>query len=165
MATPASILKDIETALGPLIKAEKGELDVASDLDHALEKLATKVKGWRVVLLWDGHGPHELADKGASFCRLTTYIHVNLGLALPVGGKIYQGDDSVIARIEQVSKWCRALRWAHGHNVECSGLVLQDSDWVSAVQKQTRAHGLSWTLDYTLEFQTEKIIIPAPASN
>lgn len=163
MATAASLLTDISTALRPLIQAEQGRLDVASSLDHALEILGTAVNRWRVVLLWNGHGSHQAAIHGMSSARFTTFIHQSLGLPMTVGDKVFKGDAAFLARMEQVSRWCRALRWPDGHGVACEGLALEDSEWVDQPPKHTAAHGLTWALEYALEYQPTTIVIPAPA--
>lgn len=163
MPTAATILSNITTALRPLIEAEKGRLDVAVDKEDALGRLADRPAGaWRVILLWDGHGGHPNAAHGMSNARLTTFLHQNMGMPQRIEGKLITGAESFLARTEQLSKWCRALRWPDGHGIACEGLALEDSDWVLDTPATTRAHGLSWTLEYALDYQPAPIVIPAP---
>jgi len=166
MSTSYSILTDIENALRPLIEADGGRLDVASDIDDALEQLSHSPKGWRVVLLWDGHQSHPEGRRGMSRAGVTTFLQMNTGMTKksivhrPGAG----GRAAFLTRMETLSKWCRALRWpgdseTYQSGVDEAGLVLEDSSWVSAAGKTTLAHGLTWSLQYALESQSTPILI------
>lgn len=165
MANPASLLRDIENALRPRIEAKGGNLDMASDLGHALEMLSTKVRGWRVIINFEGYGDHELADDGMNTCRFQIFLHANKGLATPVGNAIHRdqnGTDSFLSRIEFVSQLLRALRWPNGHNVACKGMAVADSQWIIDAPDHTRAHVLNASLVIALEQNIEVIDISNP---
>lgn len=74
------------------------------------------------------------------------------------------GRAAFLARMETLSKWCRALRWPgdtaeYESGIDEAGLTLDDSSWVSDTGKTTLAHGLTWSLQYALEFQSTPILI------
>ncbi len=154
MRYASDILCDIEKTLAPLIQAEGGVLDVATDLEHALEMLASAPKRFRVVLVWDGYGSHPQNREGMAATRFTTFIHANIGLSHNAGSKIYresvEGDKPFTARLEQLSEWVRALRWPDGADIDHAGMVLEDSDWVLNTPKNTKAHSLNWSLAQAL---------------
>lgn len=154
MRLPAAILRDIRCTLQPLIDEAGGVLDVASDLGHAMEILATSPSKFRVVLMWDGYGAHEHSREGMAVVRLSTFLHVNLGMTKEPGEKLYKesmnGDMPFLDRLEQLSKWMRALRWPHGADVDPAGLSLQDSEWVLDTPGNSKAHMLGWALDQAL---------------
>lgn len=161
MATNASLQAQIISALEPLCEANQGRIDLAISEDDALRKLGTKPAGaWRIVMLWNGHGNHPDARYGMTNALFTTFIHQNIGMAHKIEGKLIHGDASFHARLDQVSKWMRSIRWPDGHNVAEEGLVLEDSNWVSDTHKSVLAHGLDWSLAYALDYQESLIVIP-----
>ena len=167
MATPESLLQNIEDALSPLVAGIKGKLDVAEDLDRAMSRLANAPKHWRMILLWNGYGDHDQARNGMNSHLFTVIIHQNLGMSRVVGKPVHRaghGNDtqSFMDLLKQVSGWMRALRWPNGHNVVCEGMALNDSQWVSDVPKVSRAHALNFSLDAALEDLPDLIVIPAP---
>lgn len=166
MSTSYSILRDIENTLRPLIEADKGKLDVADDLDDALKQLAQSPKGWRVVLLWDGHLSHGEARHGMTRAGLTTFLQMDKGMSIKpsVHRPAASGRAAFLTRLETLSQWCRALRWPadtpeYESGIDCAGLVLEDSSWVSAAKDKTLAHGLSWSLQHALESSPQVIEI------
>lgn len=170
MANSYSILRDLENALRPLIEADKGQIEVAGDLDDALKMLTVDPKSWRIILLWDGHLPQSNAREGFGKAGLTTFLQMGKGMAtnLPVHRDSSSGRVAFLVRMEKLSKWCRALRWPaddlitnYESNIDPAGLVLEDSSWVT--EAKTLTHGITWSLIHALEFQTEDIII-IPAS-
>lgn len=163
MTTPEDILQDLENTLTPLIEDEGGVLDIATSLDHALEILATAPKRWRVVLLYEGYGDVGQGRFGVNSVRIATFIHANLGLAKEPGRRIYKtsGNDtmSMLARIELVSYWMRALRWANTNNVDCEGFSMDDSSWVSDPPRNSTAHVINWSLEMALPNFSNYILI------
>jgi hypothetical protein len=164
MRSPAAIIQDIETALTPFVTADGGVIDVATDIAHAMQILATAPAKYRVVLVWDGYGSHKDARHGVASHRINTILHVNLGLAKSPGDKIYKtsiaGQPSFIWRMERLSQLMRSMRWPDGTGVDHAGLALQDSDWVQDTPANTTAHVFNWSLDQALESWPSLIVIP-----
>lgn len=154
MSKSIEIFRDIRDAIEPQVRACKGVLECSTDLDEALGKLATSPSGWRVILVWDGFGSHEHAREGMSTLRCKTIINANKGLSLP-GVFTHQdghrsGDPAFMDMIEKVSLWMRSIRWPNGHDVDCAGLVLESSDWVSDTPANALAHSIDWTVAMAL---------------
>lgn len=150
MSETASFLSGIETALKPLIEAEKGQLNIATDVDDALQLLVTAPNRFRVVLTWDGFGDHPEAINGVNQMRFLVIVQQARGMSKDPSDSLHRqahqvGEPPFLDRLEQVSGWFRALRFP-GRNCSCEGLALTDSNWVGDAPAKTRAHALTFSL-------------------
>lgn len=166
MSQSGDILRLVESALKPLIEGEKGELNIATDVGHAMEILATAPNRWRVVMTWEGYGDHPASKSGMAQSNFLVVLHHNPGLAKDPAKSLHTeahstGEPSFLDRLEQVSALMRALRFP-GRNMDCDGFALTDSQWVADTPGNTRAHALTLSIQTALPAISQTILIPAP---
>ena len=166
MSTPASLLQNIEDALSPIIAAAGGEYHAASTLEHALEILSTSPKKWRVIATFEGYGDHPGAKNGINEARFLFIVHAATGLRAKPGANVHRVSPSerlaFLDLLETVSGNLRALRWPDGFGVDCAGLVLSDSNWITDAPGKSIAHQMTFSLTMALPPLPPVIVVPVP---
>lgn len=150
MMTADEMLRCVENTLAPLVATALGTLDVASSPDHAIELLTTAPPKWRLILGWPGYGGHPDAVLGMGSHRIYAIIQGPAGLPARAGDVLHKqgpaGAPPLMARIETVSMWFRAMRFPDGCGVDSKGWALEGTNWLEVEGLETKQHQLDFTL-------------------
>lgn len=146
--TADEMLRCVENTLAPLVAAQLGQLDVASDPEHAIEMLATAPPKWRLILGWPGYGGHPDAILGMGQHRIFAIVQAPKGLPVRHADTLHRsgpaGAPPLLSRIETVSRWFRAMRFPDGCGVDSKGWALEGSNWLLVPEIETRQHQLDF---------------------
>ncbi len=162
--TADEILRAVEDALRPLVRAEGGELMVATDPEHAIELLTVSPAKWRAILGWPGYGGHSAAVLGMGSHRIYVILQIARGLAANAGDSLHRGRAGLSPHaglIERVSRWVRAMRPPDGSGLACKGFALTGSSWLSIEGIETKQHQLDFSIDAALPSDAAVIVLTA----
>jgi hypothetical protein len=122
--TAGTILRAIETYLRPVVAEVKGICDVAETEWDALQNLAVKPEGFRVVLTWTKakNADGKTSRSGITTGTLSAYFIAGKGLEAKPGDSFHRtgtgGSLAFIERFEWVIKMLRALEFDHD-SIDC----------------------------------------------
>ena len=149
-----ALMRSLEAALAPLAAAAGGALDVASDPQDAMEMLAVAPARWRVVIAFYGYAGHSEQRLGMGTARVQAVVQRAKGLQSKHGADVHSeargGVPPMLALVELVSAWFRALRPPVGRNCDVAGFSLSSSAWLVLDSPQTRQHQLVFDLELAL---------------
>lgn len=160
--TADEFLRSLEDTLRPLVTEAQGVLDVATDPGHALEILSAAPSGWRAVLLWPGYGEHPEATLGMGAQRISIIIQAAKGLPVRPGDLLHRKTplcQPLMALIENVSMWVRAMRFPGDAYFDAKGFALTGSAWFELEDLDTRQHQLDFTIACALPSQAATILM------
>ena len=150
---PDQILAWLAAALAPLVESEKGRLDVAGDPQAALEMLATAPAGWRVVLIFSGHGPSADGSPDNGAYRFAAVVQRARGLDAANGGDVWAETArgrSLLGLVSLVSRWIRAGELDEARDAFTTGFFIQTGgQWLTLETPETR----QYQLDFEIEVQ------------
>lgn len=150
--TFATLINAVSDALEERVTAAGGTLEIAESLEEAHAFLESAPKKWRLILHWEGYGPHDKSRLGMTHHQIATVIQQAKGLGqrgrtltnVSPGGAIPFSE-----RLAQVIGWMTAMRFPEGWNADEAGFSLENSQWVTA-EPSTRGHVISWKLQAAL---------------
>lgn len=166
MSQASDILRLIEAAITPLIEAEGGKLDTATDIDHVMQILRNSPERFRVIQAWEGYGDHPNSRHGMATSNFLVTLQQSTGLQKDPARSLHtsahnSGDDSFLDLVEKISALYRALRFP-GRGMDCDGFSLTDSQWVADTPSGTRALAMTFSIATSLPNISQTILIPAP---
>jgi hypothetical protein len=113
--SPSELLTALDATLRPVVISAGGQLDIASDPDHAIEILTSAApRGWRLILSYAGDtAPQPDTARGILECEIAVIIQAPRGLAIRTGSTAHlpgPGDTDPILKLrDTVSAWLRSL--------------------------------------------------------
>lgn len=94
--TPSLLLTSLDSALRPLIEAERGVLHVSESPEETISLLSVKPDGFRAVLQWQGEDGDDDTHGTSALARIAIVLQVARGLRADRGADAHRPADGIV---------------------------------------------------------------------